>query len=72
MKGVGILHDPITNKGMVHPMTERDRLNLRGLIPPRIKSLDEQVEKVLSALRKEESDVRKNLYLQDLHDRNET
>ncbi|KAJ8607738.1 hypothetical protein CTAYLR_008595 [Chrysophaeum taylorii] len=72
VKGTEIMHDPLWNKGMAFDWPERDRLNLRGLIPPRVKSEKEQVERVLRLVRSEETDIRKNLILQDLHDRNET
>lgn len=69
--GVDIIHDPLWNKGMAMDYPERDRLNLRGLVPPRVKSLEEQMERTLRMIRREDSDIRKNMILQDLHDRNE-
>jgi len=75
-KGIDILHDPLWNKGMAFGAEERDRLNLRGLLPPRVKSLDEQISRIMQQIRAEgdgtEANIRKNLYLQDLHNRNET
>jgi hypothetical protein len=38
-----LLHDPWTNKGTAFPMHERDRLGLRGLLPPRGLTLEKQV-----------------------------
>ena len=71
--GVDILHDPLWNKGMAMDMPERDRLNLRGLLPPRIRDLASQAERQMSNIRKFGDDnVRKNMYLQELHNRNET
>lgn len=71
--GAGILQNPLWNKGMGFDSIERDRLKLRGLLPPAVKTIEQQMERVLDHLReKGESDVRKNLYLQDLHNRNET
>ena len=74
--GADILHDPLWNKGMAMDYNERDRLHLRGLLPPRIKTLEEQSARVMNHLRSEGDDdkaaIRKNLYLQDLHNRNET
>lgn len=32
--GFGLIHDPLYNKGTAWPPHERDRLGLRGLIPP--------------------------------------
>ena len=71
--GVGILHDPLWNKGMAMDVSERDRLNLRGLIPPRVKTLTEQVTRSISQIREFGDDnISKNMYLQELHNRNET
>lgn len=71
--GIGILHDPLWNKGMAMDLPERDRLNLRGLVPPRVKTLKEQADRIMTHLREFGDDnVRKNMYLQELHNRNET
>lgn len=41
--GVKILHDPLRNKGTAFTESERDALNLRGLLPPRVHSAEEQL-----------------------------
>ena len=72
-KGIDILHDPLWNKGMAMQVNERDRLKLRGLLPPRVKTLEEQSKRAMAHLRALGDDnIRKNMYLQDLHNRNET
>jgi malate dehydrogenase (oxaloacetate-decarboxylating)(NADP+) len=53
-------------------MMERERLNIRGLLPPRVRSLQSQKVRVLEHLREMKDNASKNLYLQDLHSRNET
>ncbi len=70
--GVEILKDSLWNKSLAFDLSERDRLGLRGLIPPAVRSIESQVERVLGHLRSQPDDVTKNLYLQDLHSRNET
>ena len=40
-----MLHDPCLNKGTGHTLTERERMGLRGLLPPKISSLEEQIER---------------------------
>lgn len=48
-RGVNLLHDPVYNKGVAHPMVERERLGLRGLLPPRVMSLAQQKSHMLDA-----------------------
>ena len=31
---MALISDPIFNKGLAFPMSERDRLGIRGLVPP--------------------------------------
>lgn len=70
--GIDILHDPLWNKGLAFDIAERDRLGLRGLLPPIVKKIDAQVEFVRDHLRSQDGPVAKSLYLQELHNRNET
>ncbi len=71
-RGVRLLHDPIRNKGTAFTEEERDRLGLRGLLPPRVFSQDEQVMRVLDNLNRKSSDLERYIYLVALQDRNET
>jgi hypothetical protein len=43
-RGVDLLHDPIFNKGLCYTYSERDRMGIRGLIPPVIRTIEEQEE----------------------------
>jgi len=70
--GVDILKDSLWNKSLAFDLSERDRLGLRGLMPPAVRSIEDQVDRVLGNLRNCPDDVSKNLFLQDLHSRNET
>lgn len=70
--GIDLLHDPLWNKGTAFDAKERDRLGIRGLLPPAVRTIEEQLSRVLAHIRKEPDDVAKNIYLQDLHNRNET
>lgn len=47
-KGKNLLSDPIFNKGLGFPRTERDRLGIRGLVPPSTLDMKQQ-EDVLMA-----------------------
>jgi malate dehydrogenase (oxaloacetate-decarboxylating)(NADP+) len=70
--GVEILHDPLWNKGTAFTMEERDRLGLRGLLPPQVRTIEQQVARIQAHLAKEPNPEDKNMYLQDLANRNET
>lgn len=71
-KGIEVLHDPLWNKGTAFTLEERDRLGLRGLLPPSIRTMQAQVDRMMNTLRAMPSDVERNLFLQHLHNRNET
>jgi malate dehydrogenase (oxaloacetate-decarboxylating)(NADP+) len=71
-RGEALLHDPSRNKGTAFTDEERDRLGLRGLLPPRVNSQDEQVRRVLENYTAKPNDLEKFVYLTALHDRNET
>lgn len=45
---------------------------IEGLIPPVVRSLEDQVQRNLGHLRNLPDNVSKNLFLQELHNRNET
>lgn len=72
VRGTDILHEPLFNKGTAFKHGERDRLRFRGLLPHKIMNIELQKERFLMALRAETSSIRKNIMLEDLHDRNET
>lgn len=71
-RGSDILFNPLFNKGTTFKTGERDRLRLRGLLPARITNIALEKERFLKVLRAEESTIKKNILLEDLHDRNET
>ena len=72
VRGKDILHSPLFNKGTAFKSGERDRLRIRGLLPHRIMNIHAQKKRFLAALRELDSNIRKNIMLEDLHDRNET
>src|SRR6478672_3798554 len=70
--GVALLQDPARNKGTAFTEAERDRLHLRGLLPPHVATPEQQIERVLENFRRKTSDLEKYINLRALHDRNET
>lgn len=71
-RGVDVLHDPVYNKGTGFPMAERDRLGIRGLVPPRFLNIEQQAAKVYEHIKNCKTNLDKWLLLQALQDRNET
>ncbi len=71
LSGAALLHDPASNKGTAFTEEERDRLHLRGLLPPRVLNLRQQLDKTLASFRGKASDLEKYIYLISLQDRNE-
>ncbi len=70
-RGVKVLHDPVLNKGTAFTEEERDRLGLRGLLPPRVLTQDHQKKRVLDNLKVKPDDLERYIYLVSLQDRNE-
>ena len=40
-----ILNNPFVNKGTAFSMAEREKLNLVGLLPPVVQTIEEQIER---------------------------
>jgi malate dehydrogenase (oxaloacetate-decarboxylating)(NADP+) len=70
--GVDLLHNPVLNKGTAFNEEERDALGLRGLLPPRVHSQEEQTLRILENMRAQPSDLERYIFLLGLQDRNET
>ncbi|RLM85543.1 malic enzyme [Panicum miliaceum] len=81
-RGPDILHDPWFNRGTAFSMTERDRLGIRGLLPPNVVSSQQQIDRFMLDLKRLQKYARdgpsdtlalaKWRILNRLHDRNET
>jgi malate dehydrogenase (oxaloacetate-decarboxylating)(NADP+) len=73
--GFDILHDPSLNKGTAFPIEERERLGVRGLVPPRLPtsegSLEWQEKKIMVRFRELKDPIHKYKFMNSLHDRNE-
>jgi len=70
-RGMAVLRDPLLNKGTAFTAKERARLGLRGLLPPRVHTQAEQMQRSLAHLRGLPSPLEKFIDLNALHDRNE-
>jgi malate dehydrogenase (oxaloacetate-decarboxylating) len=66
-----ILSDPLLNKGTAFTKEERDHLQLNGLIPYHVSTLEEQVNRRYQNFKAQTTDLTKHLFLSALHNRNE-
>jgi malate dehydrogenase (oxaloacetate-decarboxylating)(NADP+) len=71
-KGIDWLQNPAFNKGTAFTEAERDALGLRGLLPPHVQTMDEQVRRVMANFRSKPSDLERYIQIVALQDRNET
>jgi malate dehydrogenase (oxaloacetate-decarboxylating) len=66
------LADPFHNRGVDFTLDERERLGITGQLPSGVLSFKEQAERAYRQLRAQPTDLAKNVYLEQLHDRNDT
>lgn len=71
-KGRPLLLDPSINKGTAFTLRERDELDLHGLLPPAVCTIQQQLQRVGESFRSKTTNIEKFIYLTSLHDRNET
>jgi len=70
-RGTAILAEPLFNKGTAFTERERDVLGIRPLLPPRVFTMAEQVQRSLGAVRRKQDNIEKYIYLTNLQNRNE-
>ena len=70
LRGFDILRYNNINKGTAFTIDERRKLKLSGYLPPRVKSLEEQVTNSLKIVDEKENDIEKFIYIRSLYDRN--
>ena len=71
-KGKALLNNPFTNKGPAFTARERDDLELYGLLPSSISTMEEQLLRNYENFKAQPTDLEKYNFLAELHDRNET
>ena len=71
-RGIQCLRDPRINKGTAFTRDERARLQLEGLLPPRVEMLQQQVAWVMDNLRGKSDPLDQYRYLTAVHGDNET
>jgi malate dehydrogenase (oxaloacetate-decarboxylating) len=61
----------LRNRGVAFTQAERDALGLTGRLPSAVLTLEQQALRAYGQLHRQGSDLAKNVYLEQLHDRNE-
>ncbi|MDT0468571.1 NAD-dependent malic enzyme [Streptomyces gibsoniae] len=69
-RGRAVLTDPRLNKGTAFTEDERQALDLVGLIPPHVLTLEQQSSRAYAQFLAQPDDLAKNVYLAALQDRN--
>jgi len=72
LEGKALLNSALLNKGTAFTLEERERFGLLGKLPSRVETLDEQVARAYEQYRRYKNDLSRNIYLNNLRDRNET
>ncbi|KPV41825.1 NAD-dependent malic enzyme [Alicyclobacillus ferrooxydans] len=71
LRGAELLKSPLVNKGTAFTLEERQALGLKGLLPPKVLTIDEQARRAYEQYSAQQNDLFKHVYLMALRDRNE-
>eukprot|EP00850_Spirogloea_muscicola_P004278 SM000018S03643 [mRNA] locus=s18:481361:486207:+ [translate_table: standard] len=69
---ISVLRDPALNKGTAFTSEERQRMGIRGLLPPRVEALDVQAKRAMALLQSFSEPINRYLMLSSLNQTNET
>ena len=72
MKKHSILNDPFLNKGTAFTQEERKELDLIGLLPPYIQTIEEQAAQTYAQIQTKVNDLEKRLFLMEIFNTNRT
>lgn len=71
-RGQVLLRDPLLNKGTAFTVSERNKLDLNGLLPPHVETMEEQLVRCYEAFSIKGNKLEQHIYLRALQDHNET
>jgi malate dehydrogenase (oxaloacetate-decarboxylating) len=66
-----VLNDPLRNRGVAFTRAEREAQGLTGRLPSGVLTLEDQARRAWQQLQAQGDDLAKNVYMEQLHDRNE-
>src|ERR1700728_4232283 len=66
-----VLEDPLLNQGVAFTEAEREALGLTGRLPAAVLTLEQQARRAYGQVHRQGSDLAKNVFMEQLHDRNE-
>ena len=72
LSGYDLLSSPKLNKGCAFTLEERSEFSLTGLLPHQVETLEQQVARMYVQYHEHHTCLGKNIYLNVLHDYNET
>ena len=72
MKKHSILNDPFLNKGTAFTQEERKELDLIGLLPPYIQTIEEQAAQAYAQMQTKVNNLEKRLFLMEIFNTNRT
>ena len=72
LSGRMLLENPLLNKGTAFTLEERSELDLHGLLPPSVETLEEQCRRSYKSFSIKPTPILKHIYLRSLQDTNET
>jgi len=72
VRGTALLEDPALNKGTAFTLEERAALDLDGLLPPVVETLEQQSHRCYLAFGRKPDLLERHIYLRALQDTNET
>jgi malate dehydrogenase (oxaloacetate-decarboxylating) len=72
LNGMGMLESAQLNKGTAFNTEEREKFSLKGLLPPAVETIEEQLQRAYRQYSINTDNLQKNIFLNNLYNINET